>query len=139
MSEEQEQLPDWLLSMRGQSLDESLDEPLEQQASVPPFSEEPPQEETAPPLESSLDSLGEEAEAVQERADQPDSDMVDLLRDMVQPDEEIEDYSYGKESRVSGVIPGMTPFQSLVLAVLFALDVLVCGCMSLAMLGKIGF
>ncbi len=135
MSEEQEQLPDWLLSMRGQSLDESLG----QQASVSPFSEEPPQEETAPPLESLFESLEEETETVQEQADQPDSDMVDLLRDMVQPDEEIEDYDYGEESRVSGVIPGMTPFQSLVLAVLFALDVLVCGCMSLAMLGKIGF
>jgi hypothetical protein len=135
MSEEQEQLPDWLLSMRGQSLDESLG----QQASVSPFSEEPPQEETAPPLESLFESLEEETETVQEQADQPDSDTVDLLRDMVQPDEEIEDYDYGEESRVSGVIPGMTPFQSLVLAVLFALDVLVCGCMSLAMLGKIGF
>jgi hypothetical protein len=134
MSEEQEQLPDWLLGMRGQS----LDEPLGQQTSVPPFPEEPPQE-TAPPLESLFESLEEETEAVQEQADQPDSDMVDLLRDMVQPDEEIEDYGYGEESRVSGVIPGMTPFQSLVLAVLFALDVLVCGCMSLAMLGKIGF
>lgn len=136
MSEEQEQLPDWLLSMRGQS----LDEPLDQQASVPPFSEEPPQEEeTAPPAEPLFESLEEETETVQEQADQPEADMVDLLRDMVQPDEEVEDYGYGEKSKVSGVIPGMTPFQSLVLAVLFALDVLVCGCMSLAMLGKIGF
>jgi hypothetical protein len=75
-------------------------------------------------------------ELVQEQADQSDSDMVDLLRDMV-PDEDI-DYSYGEE-KVSGVIPGMKPWQSLVLAVLFLLDVAVCGCMALAMLGRIGF
>jgi hypothetical protein len=53
------------------------------------------------------------------------------------PDEEM-DYSYGEE-KVSGVIPGMKPWQSLVLAGLFFLDVAVCGCMALAMLGRIGF
>ncbi|MBN1976033.1 MAG: hypothetical protein JW918_01420 [Anaerolineae bacterium] len=132
MSEEQEQLPDWLLSMRGQS----LEEPPIQQASVPPFPKEPPRKEAAPPSESLFESEGE-PELVQEQAKQSDSDMVDLLRDMVQPDEEIS-YSYGKE-KVSGVIPGMKPWQSLVLAGLFFLDVAVCGCMALAMLGRIGF
>jgi hypothetical protein len=135
MSEEQEQLPDWLLSMRGQS----LEEPPIQQSSIPPFPEIPSQEEeAAPPAESLFRSLEEEPkpELVQEQADQSDSDMVDLLRDMV-PDEDI-DYSYGEE-KVSGVIPGMKPWQSLVLAVLFLLDVAVCGCMALAMLGRIGF
>jgi hypothetical protein len=134
MSEEQEQLPDWLLSMRGQS----LEEPPIQQSSVPPFPEIPSQEEeeaAAPPAESLFESLEEEPELVQQ-ADESDSDMVDLLRDMV-PDEEM-DYSYGEE-KVSGVIPGMKPWQSLVLAGLFFLDVAVCGCMALAMLGRIGF
>ena len=132
MSEEQEQLPDWLLSMRGQS----LEEPPIQQSSVPPFPEMPSQEEeAAPPAESLFESLEEEPELVQQ-ADESDSDMVDLLRDMV-PDEEM-NYSYGEE-KVSGVIPGMKPWQSLVLAGLFFLDVAVCGCMALAMLGRIGF
>lgn len=131
MSEEQEQLPDWLLSMRGQS----LEEPPIQQSSVPPFPEIPSQEEeAAPPAGSLFESLEEEPEFVQEQADESESDMVDLLRDMV-PDEEM-DYSYGEE-KVSGVIPGMKPWQSLVLAVLFFLDVAVCGCMALTMLRKI--
>ena len=137
MSEEQEQLPDWLLSMRGQS----LEEPPMQQSSVPPFPEEPSQgEEPEPPAEEPFfKPFEEEPEPEPEpvQADQSDSDMVDLLRDMVQPDEEI-DYSYGEE-KVSGVIPGMKPWQSLVLAGLFFLDVAVCGCMALAMLGRIGF
>ena len=47
MSEEQEQLPDWLLSMRGQS----LEEPPIQQSSAPPFPEEPSREEEEPPNE----------------------------------------------------------------------------------------
>jgi hypothetical protein len=135
--EEQEQLPDWLLSMRGQS----LEEPPMQQSSVPPFPEIPSREEKiAPPVEP-LAGLEEEEETVlvQEQADQSDSDMVDFLRDMVQPDEELDDFGYGEESKVSGVIPGMKPWQGLVLVVLFALDVIVCGAMVLAMLGRIGF
>ena len=137
MSEEQEQLPDWLLSMRGQS----LEEPPIQQSSIPPFPEIPLQEEAvAPPVEP-FSRLVEEEETVlvQEEADQSDADMVDLLRDMVQPDEELADFGYGEESKVGGVIPGMKPWQGLVLVVLFALDVIVCGAMVLAMLGKIGF
>jgi hypothetical protein len=143
MSEEQEQLPDWLLSMRGQSLDESLGP--QQDVQLPP--EEPPQEGGGRPLGEPLAEpsarplvgpLVEEAEVVQEQTEQPDSDMVDFLRDMVQPDEGFDDYGYGEE-RVSGVIPGMKPWQSLVLAILFLLDVAVCGCMALAMLGRIGF
>jgi hypothetical protein len=134
MSEEQEQLPDWLLSMRGQTLDESPSEP----ASVPPFPLEPPQEEESVPVDEPLfESLEEETDLAEEDADQADSDMVDILRDMVQPDDEL-DYSYGEE-KVSGVIPGMKPWQGLVLVVLFALDVVVCGAMILAMLGRIGF
>jgi hypothetical protein len=123
----EEQLPDWLLSMRGQS----LDEPLDQQADVPPRPAESLQEAVAGPLL-------EEAESAPEQAAQPDSDMMGFLRDMV-PDEELADYSYKKEEKIVGVIPGMKPWQSLVLVVLFCLDVIVCGCMALAMLGRIGF
>ncbi|MBN1812769.1 MAG: hypothetical protein JXA14_13115 [Anaerolineae bacterium] len=138
MSEEQEQLPDWLLSMRGQSLDEP---PVRQpEVELPPLKSPPLQEERAvPSAESLFESLAEEPEAAQEPVEQPESDMVDLLRDMVQPEEGYDEYGYREESKVSGVIPGMKPWQSLVLAVLFFLDVAVCGCMALAMLGRIGF
>lgn len=138
MSEEQEQLPDWLLSMRGQSLEEQPAQRPEME--LPPLESPPLQEEGgAPPAESLFESLAEEPEAAREQVEQPESDMVDLLRDMVQPEEGYDEYVHREESKVSGVIPGMKPWQSLVLAVLFFLDVAVCGCMALAMLGRIGF
>jgi hypothetical protein len=136
--EEQEQLPDWLLSMRGQALDEPLTQQPETE--LPPLESPPLQEERGTPSDDAFfKSLAEESETTQEQVEQPPSDMVDLLRDMVQPEEGFDDYGYRKESEVSGVIPGMKPWQSLVLAVLFFLDVTVCGCMALAMLGRIGF
>jgi hypothetical protein len=143
MSEEQEQLPDWLLSMRGQSLDE---QPAQQPDVLPPFEQPPlPQEEAvappvAPPGEPLFESLLEDAAAAEEPEEPEDTeDMVDLLRDMAQqPDAGFDDY-VGEEVDVSGVIPGMKPWQSLILAVLFFADVAVCGCMALAMLGKIEF
>lgn len=140
MSEEQEQLPDWLLSMRG----ETLDEPPAQQPDLelPPLESPPLQEERAvPSVESLFESLAEEPEVAEEQVEQPESaDMVDLLRDMVQPEEGYDEYGYKKEeSTVSGVIPGMKPWQSLVLAILFLLDVAVCGCMALTMLRRIAF
>jgi hypothetical protein len=138
MSEEQEQLPDWLLSMRG----EKLDEPPVQQPDVelPPLESPPLQDERdTSSVESLFKPLAEEPEAVEEQVEQPESaDMVDLLRDMVQPEEGYDEYGYKEESTVSGVIPGMKPWQALVLAVLFFADVAVCGCMALAMLGRIG-
>jgi hypothetical protein len=140
MSEEQEQLPDWLLSMRG----ESLDEPPTQQPEVelPPLESPSLQEERAVSSDGPFFTpLAEEpeAEAAPEQDEQPESDMVDLLRDMVQPEDGYDEYAYGEESTLSGVLPGMKPWQSLVLAVLFFLDVAVCGCMALTMLGRIEF
>jgi len=136
MSEEREQLPDWLLSMRGQS----LDEPLSQQSDLELPQEEPLRQEAAslfaqPPVEPTI----EEPAVEQEQLGRSDSDMVDLLRDMVDSNKELDDYSHRREKKIGGVIPGMRPWQSLVLVILFALDVLVCGAMALAMLGRIGF
>jgi hypothetical protein len=141
MSEEQEQLPDWLLSMRGEALDET---PAQQpEVELPPLESPSLQEErTVSSEEPFFKPMAEEpqAEAAPEQVEQPEAeDMVDLLRDMVQPEEGYDEYGYREESTVSGVIPGMKPWQSLVLAVLFFLDVAVCGCMALAMLGRIGF
>lgn len=139
MSEEREQLPDWLLSMRGDALDE---QPAQQpDMELPPLESPPLQEERAVSSdESFFKPLAEESEVAPEQIEQPESeDMVDLLRDMVQPEEGYDEYGYKEESTVSGVIPGMKPWQSLVLAVLFLLDVAVCGCMALAMLGRIAF
>jgi hypothetical protein len=139
MSEEQEQLPDWLLSMRGESLEQPA-QARQPDIELPPLESPPLQEEGAgSSIESLFDSSAEEPEVVQEQVEQPESDMVDLLRDMVQPDEGFDEYGYGEKSNVSGVIPGMKPWQSLVLAVLFFLDVAVCGCMALTMLGRVGF
>jgi hypothetical protein len=139
MSEEQEQLPDWLLSMRGETLDE---QPARQpDVELPPLESPPLQEErAAPAVEPFFESPAEEPEVAEEQVEQPEAEnMVDLLRDMVQPEEGYDEYGYREESTVSGVIPGMQPWQSLVLAGLFFLDVAVCGCMALAMLGRIGF
>jgi hypothetical protein len=139
MSEEQEQLPDWLLSMRGDVLGE---QPAQQpDMELPPLESPPLQEERAVSSdESFFKPLAEESEVASEQIEQPESeDMVDLLRDMVRPEEGYDEYDYKEESTVSGVIPGMKPWQSLVLAVLFLLDVAVCGCMALAMLGRIAF
>jgi hypothetical protein len=136
MSEEREQLPDWLLSMRGQS----FNEPLSQQGDLELPQEEPPQQEAASPFAQPLvEPAIEEPAAEQEQLGRSDSDMVDILRDMVDSSEEFPGYSGRREEKVGGVIPGMRPWQSLVLAILFALDVLVCGAMALAMLGRIGF
>jgi hypothetical protein len=138
MSEEEEQLPDWLLSMRGESLDDqSMRQP---DIELPPL-ESPPlrAEEAASSARSPFEPLPQEPEVAEEQNDVPEADMVDLLRDMVQPEEGFDEFGYAEESAVGGVIPGMKPWQSLVLAVLFFLDVAVCGCMALAMLGRIGF
>lgn len=139
MSEEQEQLPDWLLSMRGETLDE---QPAQQpDVELPPLESPPLQsEEAAPSVESLFESLGEDMAVSEKQDEEPEpEDMVDLLRDMVQPEEGYDEYGYKEEPTVSGVIPGMKPWQSLVLAVLFFLDVAVCGCMALTMLERVAF
>jgi hypothetical protein len=139
MSEEQEQLPDWLLSMRGETLDE---QPAQQpDVELPPLESPSLQsEEAAPSVESLFESLGEDITVSETQDEEPESeDMVDLLRDMVQPEEGYDEYGNKEEPTVSGVIPGMKPWQSLVLAALFFLDVAVCGCMALTMLGRVAF
>ena len=135
----EEQLPDWLLSMRGQSLDDVPSQPPADRVPAgrpegpAPFSE--PAAESVSPFVGTLDS----AESASSKPAQG-SDMVDFLRDMVQDDDDVvEEYNFYGAEKVSGVIPGTEPWQSLVLAVLFGLDVLVCGCMALAMLQRIRF
>jgi hypothetical protein len=104
---EDQSLPDWLADIEEQ----------------PPEGGSP-EETPRSVVERWVEDLGDEAA-------QPD--VVEDLREYIVPEEEL----YETESSRAGVFPGMKPWQGLVLAVLLFLDVLVCGCMALLMLGRI--
>jgi hypothetical protein len=64
--------------------------------------------------------------------------MVGDLRDqMILSDEDLDDYDEGVGFKLPSPIPGLTPAQCLVVAVLFFLDVALCGCMILFMSGRV--
>ena len=113
---EDQSIPDWLAEIEEQ----------------PP--ERGPLEETSRPVvDRWVEDLGDEAaqpDVVQPDVVQPD--VVGDLREYIVPEE----LDYAEPTR-TGVFPGMKPWQGLVLAVLLFLDVLVCGCMALLMLGRI--
>ena len=115
------QLPDWLASMRGEQFEE--EPPAESLEDIPePF------------IMEAEDQLGT-ADDLQSLFEPPD--MVDDLREQVTQSYQEEEET--TRTPVAGVLPGMRPWQGLVLAVLFFLDVAVCGAMILAMAGRIGF
>jgi hypothetical protein len=119
------QLPDWLAEMREEPLeaDTPAEPPAEGLEDVPePFTMEAEEEPGA-------------AEDLQSLFEPPD--MVDDLREQVT--QSYQDEEAATRAPVAGVFPGMKPWQGLVLAVLFFLDVAVCGAMILAMAGRIGF
>jgi hypothetical protein len=68
---------------------------------------------------------------------EPDADMIGDLRDqIVLGEEDLEDYDAGSGFHLSSPIPGLTPFQSFVIAVMFFANVAVCGCMILFVTGR---
>jgi hypothetical protein len=64
---------------------------------------------------------------------EPDEDMVGDLRDqIILSDDDLDDYSQ-PSFKLPSPIPGLTPPQSLVIALLFFATVALCGCMLLFM------
>ncbi|MDY6875230.1 MAG: hypothetical protein SWK90_03380 [Chloroflexota bacterium] len=61
--------------------------------------------------------------------------MVEELREqMIQEEEELEDE---KKARQGRLLLGLQPWQRLVLAILFFMNVALCGCMALVMAGRV--
>ncbi|OQY24525.1 MAG: hypothetical protein B6I35_01415 [Anaerolineaceae bacterium 4572_32.2] len=127
-----EELPDWLAEMRDQQLGDQLEqtepEPGSKRETAAALIEDlggqtaPPAEEYREPLEP-LEQAGE-------------GDVLEGLREqMVQAEEEFEDEDDG--SPLARIFSGLEPRQRLLLAVLFFLDVALCGCMALVMAGRV--
>ena len=151
----EEPLPDWLTEMRGQSFNEESASEASMEPSLPPSTPPFTSPEPAPapppppspppsPFPEPEESLPSVEETEPERFSQlfadleplePDSDldMVGDLRDrIILEEEDLDDYS-GEGFQLSSPIPGLTPAQCLVIAVLFFADVALCGCMILFM------
>jgi hypothetical protein len=132
----EESLPDWLAEMRGQSFDDEPAPEMEVEPPRPPFRDEsPPVAEEPEPEKDQFSQLFADLPSLE-----PQPDMVDDLREqMIQPGGF---YDYGDEEsgesglRLPSPIPGLKSWQSLVVAVLFALDVALCGLMILFMTGR---
>jgi hypothetical protein len=132
----EESLPDWLAEMRGQSFGDEPAPEMEVEPPGPPFHHESP-----PPAEEPEPEGGQFSQLFADLpSPEPQPDIVDDLREqMIQPggfyDYEDED-SGGNVLRLPSPIPGLKSWQSLVVAILFALDVALCGLMILFMTGR---
>ncbi len=116
------ELPDWLIQLRDQQFSEQPEAPPQPQEAAALEGQPPPQEP--------------EAEEPQEPADV----LEDLREQIIQADEELE--AHPKQTPLEAVkttIQNFPSWQRLVLSVLLFLDVAVCGCMLLTMLGKVVF
>lgn len=82
-----------------------------------------------------LDELSEPGQEEEPESQTDQTDMLEGLREqMVQQEEEIEPRK--KAGLVSAVL-NLRPWQRFVLVVLLFLDVAICGCMALVMLGRV--
>ncbi len=119
-----EELPDWLAEMRDQQIGEQVEQ----------VEQEPAQKREA--IESLAKGL-EKQDALpsdpQEEAGEGNV-LEDLREQMVQAEEEFEDED---ESPLARAFSGLEPWQRLLLAALFFLDVALCGCMALVMAGRV--
>ncbi len=116
------ELPDWLIQLRDQQFSEQPEAPPQPQEAAALEGQPPPQEP--------------EVEEPQEPADV----LEDLREQIIQADEELE--AHPKQTPLEAVkttIQNFPSWQRLVLSVLLFLDVAVCGCMLLTMLGKVVF
>ena len=84
------------------------------------------------PLESPLDAS---VEVPQEQVARPDM-LEDLREQMIQAEDDI---SVAETSRLPPVLQNLEPWQRLLLAVLLFLNVALCGCMGLVMIGRVSF
>ena len=134
---ENEQLPAWLADLRDQQLGEQLQE-------QPPLAQDP-QEQMPEQVQEQMGqaSLREdvqtraiqaEEQAVQQE-EAPPADMLDDLREQMMMAEDELVY----EEKTSFVQPllSLKPPQRLLLAILLFLNVAVCGCMALVMMGRV--
>ncbi|MEA3339768.1 MAG: hypothetical protein U9R15_07365 [Chloroflexota bacterium] len=120
-----EELPDWLAEMRDQQIGEQVEQ------------ESAPKREAIEGLMENLEGqTAQPAGEYQEPLEPTDEvDVLEGLREqMVQAEEEFEDED---ESPLTRVFSGLEPWQRLLLAVLFFLDVALCGCMALVMAGRV--
>ncbi len=119
------ELPDWLIQLRDQQFSEQPEGLSQPQEAAALEGQPPPQEP--------------EAEVTEEP--QEPADVLEGLREqIIQADEELE--AHPKQTPLEAVkttIQNFPSWQRLVLSVLLFLDVAVCGCMLLTMLGKVVF
>lgn len=140
---ENEQLPSWLIELR----DQQIQEQAEQEAQ--PFVEEqaPSKQVDRPSLEADLRAQMAQAEQRMAQAaaelppEEPEepADMLGDLREqmiLAAEEEEFEEEVKRKSSLTHG-IASLAPAQRLILAILLFLNVAVCGCMGLVMLGRV--
>ncbi len=113
---ENEQLPAWLAELREQQLGEQLREQ--------PHAAEDQQMYQA---DSTPDSLEQT----------PKADMLDDLREQMIQAEEAFEAEEKRKTPLAQSLMRLAPGQRLLLAVLLFLDVAMCGCMALAMMGRV--
>jgi hypothetical protein len=143
----EEPLPDWLTEMRGQSFGDQPASQPEAEPSLPPSEPLPPSpspdlfaesEPTPPFIEEPEPDRFSQLFADLEPLE-PDSDMIgDLREQIVLQEDELDDVGRGVGFQLPSPIPGLTSAQCFVVAVLFFLDVALCGCMILFMTGRMG-
>jgi len=114
----EEQLPAWLAELKGQ---------------------QPPQEEPRPEEGPREEIVGRLIEGMQDEEPAPapafQPDMVDDLREQIIQSED----DFEESPSVTGLLPGMQPWQGFVLALLLLMDVAVLGCLALLVTGRVMF
>jgi len=120
-----EELPDWLAEMRDQQIGEQVkQEPAQKRDTIEGLMADQGGQTAQP--------AGEYQELLEPTGE---GDVLEGLREqMVQAEEEFEDED---ESPLARAFSGLEPWQRLLLAVLFFLDVALCGCMALVMAGRV--
>jgi len=154
MIEENEQLPDWLVELRDQQIQQQSQEPS------PLITPEPSGEMDRTSLMGDLRSQmgqaeeqmaqdrmrGAQAESAMAPMDEPvaepepeePADMLDSLRSqMIMEAEEEEEFEQTQKQPSLQLLLSLKPPQRLLLAALLFLNVAVCGCMILIMAGRV--
>ncbi len=131
-------IPDWLVELAAQR-DEEDDEADETEWDIlrADDTEEPAagSAEADVPVEASPEVV--ERDAAMDTANLDEGALIDVLRSQVETEEEAADVVSATSRKGIGLlIPGLLPWQQLVLAALLLLDIIVIGLLFLVMLGR---
>jgi len=130
---EEGEMPDWLKELRDEQFGE---EPEAEGEPAPEMEPEDPSARQRKAREA-VEVFSTESEPEPE-PEPEDEDVMDSLREQMREEERKEEEETEDRTLLPSFIVELEPWQRFVLALMLFLNVALCGCMALTMLGRIG-